>query len=51
MRELTDRELDAVCGGSFSFSANQTINNIQNNNVHRGAEHWLVESCRATTRL
>ena len=29
MRELTDKELDAVCGGSFSFS--QSISNWQSN--------------------
>ncbi len=32
MRELTDRELDAVCGGSFSFSVGtQSITNSQSN--------------------
>ena len=30
MRELTDRELDAVCGGSHSLTFNGTINQTLN---------------------
>jgi hypothetical protein len=36
MRELTDRELDAVCGGAFQFgilSFQQQISNRQTNNA------------------
>ena len=33
MRELTDRELDAVCGGLLNFFTFQNINNHQSNSA------------------
>jgi hypothetical protein len=43
MRELTDRELDAVCGG-FSFS--QSISNSQSNSasVSQAASGWWAKN-------
>ena len=33
MRELTDRELDAVCGGAFNAFVTHRITNTQTNNA------------------
>jgi hypothetical protein len=52
MRALTDRELDAVCGGGFSFSLTQSIYNRQSNYSSVGqsasAGWWSSASNSAT---
>jgi hypothetical protein len=46
MRELTDRELDAVCGGWGSISFSQSISNSQSNSasVSQAASGWWAKN-------
>jgi hypothetical protein len=44
VRELTNQELDAVCGGSFNFASydwiKQTNNNYQTARAYGGDSKW-----------
>ena len=44
MRELTDRELDAVCGGVSALVQHQNINNTQTNSaaVAQSSGSWSL---------
>jgi hypothetical protein len=51
MRELTDRELDAVCGGLVISAFNQSIWNYQSNKarVWQSASAWGGSATNSST--